>query len=71
MKKNLAKISAEFEKVLNEEFPQKFDSKNKSHDNVKETNSKRTEKDNDVHKVEAKRDLRNDLKPKKNDFNEK
>lgn len=71
MKKYVAKISSEFEKILNEEFPQKWDPKNKIHEHFKETNSKRTEKDNDLHKIETKRDVRNELRSKKNDANEK
>lgn len=69
MKKNLTKVSSEFEKILNEEFPHKWDSKSKTHEHTdnKELNSKRSEKDGDVQKIETKKDLRNDLKSNDNE----
>lgn len=45
MKKNINKVSAEFEKLLNEEFNTKFDSKNQNNSKETEVTKKLKEKD--------------------------
>lgn len=48
MKKNVNKISNEFEKMLNEEFQTKWESKSKSQDVVEsQSNNKKDEKDSE------------------------
>lgn len=56
MKKNVNKISNEFEKMLNEEFQSKWDSKSKSQDVVESqnNNNKKDEKDSDNNTADAK-----------------
>ena len=56
MKKNVNKISNEFEKMLNEEFQTKWESKSKSQDVVESQsgNNKKDEKDSDNNMADAK-----------------
>lgn len=49
MKRNLNKVSADFEKMLNEEFPNKWDTKSKSQD-VSEPEHSSKKEDNDESK---------------------
>lgn len=49
MKRNLNKVSADFEKMLNEEFPNKWDTKSKSQD-VSEPEHPSKKEDNDESK---------------------
>ncbi|XP_023944730.2 uncharacterized protein LOC112050655 [Bicyclus anynana] len=51
MKKNLSKVSSEFEKILSDEFQNKNDSKNKQYEA-----NKRAEKENESHKTEPMKD---------------
>ncbi|OWR49505.1 hypothetical protein KGM_200995B, partial [Danaus plexippus plexippus] len=58
MKKNLNKVSSEFEKILNEAFQNNKDGgRNKSIDNAenKDLNSKSNEKENEKHKADSKK----------------
>lgn len=56
MKKNVNKISNDFEKMLNEEFQTKWESKSKSQDVVdcQDNTNKKDEKDSDPNTTEAK-----------------
>ncbi|XP_063829672.1 uncharacterized protein LOC135078990 isoform X1 [Ostrinia nubilalis] len=67
MKKNVNKVSADFEKMLNDEFQNKWDSKTKSQENTDGQNNtntnKKDEKENDNNNAES----RNDEPNKKND----
>ncbi|XP_072944779.1 uncharacterized protein mtsh [Epargyreus clarus] len=68
MKRNVGKISTEFEKMLNDEFQNKLEPKTKSQDNVvpQEPASKKQDKDIDRHKTELKNEEstnKNDKKP--------
>lgn len=58
MKKNVNKISSEFEKLLNNEFQNKWENKAKSQDNESQDKSKnkKDEKDGDANKHEFKND---------------
>lgn len=66
MKKNVNKISNDFEKMLNEEFQSKWESKNKSQDVAESQNNsnKKDEKDSDSNNAEAKHEDNKKIDPK-------
>ncbi|KAG6447505.1 uncharacterized protein LOC115441782 isoform X2 [Manduca sexta] len=71
MKKNINKISNEFEKMLNEEFQTKWESKQKSVDDSHDTHKKKGDVDCDSHKNEAKHDDCNKKPDPKNAVDDK
>lgn len=57
MKKNVNKVSSEFEKILNHEFQNKSETKIKSHQNdTRDQNNKKFDKDVVVNKTESKKE---------------
>lgn len=74
MKKNVNKVSSDFEKLLNDEFQNKWETKPKSQETVEtqeSSKSKKEEKEGEVTNAETKHDDANkkDTKTRGNDKN--